>query len=114
MTAEHEAAIRTAVDGLVAAILATVTEAAPLSNAPDRLLSIDEAASALGIGRTACYQELTNGRLRSFKVGRRRLIPASAIDAYIDARIGEDPVAPSRFASSGRRTSAQARQWPAR
>ncbi len=85
MTADHGAAIRGAVDGLVAAILAAVTEAAPLSNAPDRLLSIDEAARALGIGRTALYRELTTGHLRSFKVGRRRLIPASAITAFIEA-----------------------------
>ena len=86
MTAEHEAAIRTAVDGLVAAILAAVTEAAPLGNAPERLLSVDEAASALGIGRSRLYDELTNGRLRSFKVGRRRLIPAGVIGEYISVQ----------------------------
>ena len=94
MIPDHEAAIRAAVDDLVAALLAAVrAEATPIFAGPDRLLSIDEAAAALGIGRTAFYQELTNGRLRSFKVGRRRLIPASAIEAYIEARAAEDPVA---------------------
>jgi excisionase family DNA binding protein len=46
---------------------------------PERLLSLDEAARLLGIGRTALYRELDTGRLRSVKVGRRRLIPSSAV-----------------------------------
>lgn len=49
---------------------------------PDRLLSVDEAARALGIGRTALYGELQAGRCRSVKVGRRRLVPSSALAAY--------------------------------
>ena len=86
MTPDHETAVQAAVCELVAALLAVIrAEAAPVPAAADRLLSIDEAATALGIGRTAFYHELANGRLRSFKVGRRRLIPASAIDAYIEA-----------------------------
>lgn len=81
MTPAHEAAIRTAVESLVAAILAAVpAEAAP--DAPDRLLSLGEAAALLGIGRTRLYAELDAGRLRSLKVGRRRLVPSSAIAAY--------------------------------
>lgn len=46
---------------------------------PDRLLTVDEAAEALSIGRTRLYAEITSGRVRSIRVGRRRLIPASAI-----------------------------------
>lgn len=49
---------------------------------PERLLSVAEAADALGIGRTRCYAELSSGRLRSLRVGRRRLVPASALAAY--------------------------------
>jgi excisionase family DNA binding protein len=95
MTLEHEAAVRVAVDQLVAALLAAVrAEAATVPAPSDRLLSIDQAASALGIGRTALYDELTDGRLRSFKVGRRRLIPASAVAAFIEARAADDPGAP--------------------
>ena len=85
MTPDHEGAIRTAVDGLVAAILGAVTEAAPLGNAPDRLLSVDEAASALGIGRSRLYDEIGAGRLRSIRVGRRRLVPAGSIADFIAA-----------------------------
>lgn len=45
----------------------------------DRLLSVKEAARALHIGRTLLYRELRAGHIRSLKVGRRRLIPSSAI-----------------------------------
>ena len=55
---------------------------------PDRLLSIPEAAQALGgIGRTSLYAELQAGRLRSVKVGRRRLVPSSAVSEYAQ-RVG--------------------------
>ena len=45
--------------------------------------SVDEAAAMLGIGRSALYAELQAGRLRSVKVGRRRLVPSGAIAARI-------------------------------
>lgn len=50
----------------------------------ERLLSIPEAANALGISRSALYWRLRDGSIRSFKVGRRRLIPASAIAEFGD------------------------------
>ena len=46
---------------------------------PERLLDIPAAAQALGVGRTTLYGELDSGRLRSVRVGRRRLVPSSAI-----------------------------------
>lgn len=49
---------------------------------PEQLYSVDEAAGLLGIGRTALYGEIQASRLRSVKVGRRRLVPASAVGAY--------------------------------
>ncbi len=51
--------------------------------APNRLLSIDAAARRLSVGRSRLYQELASGRLRSLKVGRRRLVPESAIHEYV-------------------------------
>jgi excisionase family DNA binding protein len=52
------------------------------SPTPDRLLAVDEAARALGIGRTLAYGLFARGELRSIKVGRRRLVPTSAISEY--------------------------------
>lgn len=62
------------------------TEADAGPRTPDRLLSVDEAAAALGLGRSLLYHELASGGLRSVKVGRRRLVPSSAIVAYIESR----------------------------
>lgn len=59
------------------------TEAANAPRTPDRLLSMDEAANALGIGRTTAYLLVTRGDLRSVKVGRRRVVPSSAVADYI-------------------------------
>ena len=65
---------------LAAAIRAEMAEAmAAEAGAPDRLLSVDEAAAALGIGRSLTYELMARGDLRSVKAGRRRLVPSSAI-----------------------------------
>jgi excisionase family DNA binding protein len=65
---------------LAAAIRAEVrAELADATARPPELLSIAVAAQALGISRTRLYGELTAGRLRSVKIGRRRLIPADAL-----------------------------------
>jgi excisionase family DNA binding protein len=98
MTADHEAATdaRAATDALAAAILAAVRAEAVSSDAgPEQLLSIDRAAVLAGVGRTSIYAEIGAGRLRSVKVGRRRLVPASAIHEL--AAAGQaPPLRPSR------------------
>jgi excisionase family DNA binding protein len=50
-----------------------------------RLNSIEDVMDRLKIGRSRVYEELGTGRLRSVKVGRRRLIPESAIVEFISA-----------------------------
>ncbi len=59
---------------------------------PDKLLSVDEAATALGVGRSKVYGELAAGRLRSLRIGDRRLVPSGAIRDYV-AQLGT-PEAP--------------------
>jgi excisionase family DNA binding protein len=49
------------------------------------LYSITEAIRLLGIGRTMLYQEIQDGRLVAVKCGRRTLISAQAIEAWIAA-----------------------------
>lgn len=63
---------------------------------PPELLSIESAARQLGIGRTATYDAIGRGELRSLKVGRRRLIPADALGELIATQQRGRPVAPGR------------------
>lgn len=53
--------------------------------AAPRLLSVKNAMERLNIGRSTVFAELASGRLRSVKVGRRRLVPESAIAEFIEA-----------------------------
>jgi excisionase family DNA binding protein len=74
--------VETAVRELVDALRSELTPTSP-DPQPDRLLSVDDAADALGIGRSALYGEIAAGRLRTLKVGRRRLVPSGAVRDYI-------------------------------
>ncbi|WP_236592345.1 excisionase family DNA-binding protein [Streptomyces sp. NHF165] len=47
------------------------------------LLSVEEAARRLGIGRTVCYRLISAGELESVTVGRLRRVPADAIPEYV-------------------------------
>ena len=79
--------LQAAITELVGALQDEIaTEARPSEREPDRLLSIEQAALALGIGRTALYSEIGAGRIRSVKVGRRRLVPSSAISEIASGR----------------------------
>lgn len=49
----------------------------------NRLLSLEEAAERLGVGRSTTKTLLGKGRLRSLKLGKRRLVPEAAIDELI-------------------------------
>ena len=51
----------------------------------DRLLySVNEAMELLNLGRSVIYELIRSGQLRTVKVGRRRLVPARALDDYVD------------------------------
>lgn len=47
------------------------------------MLTAEEAAEALSLGRTTVFGLIRSGELRSVKIGRARRIPAAAIDAYV-------------------------------
>jgi excisionase family DNA binding protein len=48
-----------------------------------RLLAIKQAIYELGISRTALYELIEDGRLKTVKIGRRRLVPVEAIEELI-------------------------------
>jgi excisionase family DNA binding protein len=54
---------------------------------PAMLYDVDEAAEALRLSRSALYELIRSGQLRSVKSGRRRLVPVAALSEYV-ARLG--------------------------
>lgn len=48
------------------------------------LVTINEACERLQLGRSTVYDLLRSGDLPSVKVGRRRLIAASALEQYVE------------------------------
>ena len=50
-----------------------------------RAFSVAETARRLTVSRDFVHQLLNEGRLRSVSLGRRRVIPASALTALLDA-----------------------------
>lgn len=84
MTQDHAGRIRAACEALGDALIAAVAETstAPL---PDRLLSVEEAAEAIGVTRSTLYEHVLPV-LRTVRVGRRVLVPSRAVDDYIAAQ----------------------------
>ncbi|GGT54388.1 MULTISPECIES: excisionase family DNA-binding protein [Streptomyces] len=50
------------------------------------LLTVEEAARRLRIGRTVCYRLIRSGELESITVGTLRRVPADAPAAYVARR----------------------------
>ncbi|RKN43101.1 excisionase family DNA-binding protein [Streptomyces hoynatensis] len=50
------------------------------------LLTVEEAARRLRIGRTTCYQLIRSGELESIPIGSLRRIPVDALSEYVARR----------------------------
>lgn len=48
----------------------------------------EEAGPMLGVGRTGVYALISSGKLRSIRVGRKILIPLSAIEEFLNGNSG--------------------------
>lgn len=55
----------------------------PLAHSPEG------AARALSISTRAIYAHIATGELRSFKDGKRRLIPEAELQRYIDRKMSQ-------------------------
>ncbi len=60
-----------------------------------QLLGVREFANVCNIGERLAKQEVASGRVRSLKIGARRLIPTTEVQAYIARLLTEQtqPVA---------------------
>jgi excisionase family DNA binding protein len=66
--------------------LTAVQPAVPDETATDSalvLLTVEEAARRLRIGRTTCFRLVLSGEIESVTVGRLRRIPVDALPAYV-------------------------------
>ena len=57
---------------------------------PKRAYSIPEVCRTASIGRTRLYSEISEGRLKAVKVGRRTLIRAEDLDTWLRS-LGNSP-----------------------
>jgi len=61
-----------------------------MSQANARLsFNIQEAVAATGLNRNALYRAIAANELQTFKVGKRRLVTARALQEFIDRKEAE-------------------------
>ena len=56
---------------------------------PPLLVTVEEAARRLSIGRTAAYMLVLRGELQSVKIGRTRRVVVASLEAYIRRRLSD-------------------------
>lgn len=57
------------------------------------LLTVEEAARRLGVGRTTMYALIASGQIASVAIGRLRRVPAEALPAYVAALVADQALA---------------------
>jgi len=53
------------------------------------LVTVDEAARRLSIGRSHIYEQIQRGTLRSIRIGRSRRILNRDLEAFIESQLGD-------------------------
>ena len=56
---------------------------------PSLLLTVEESAILLRLGRTQTYELIMRGKIQSVKIGRRRLVVRNGLDNYVARLLGE-------------------------
>jgi excisionase family DNA binding protein len=55
-----------------------------VQSTPRIVLTVEEAAERLGIGRTLMYALVNSGEVESIAIGRLRRIPLDALDDFVE------------------------------
>jgi excisionase family DNA binding protein len=69
------------------------TSQAPTGGSQRVLLTVEQAAETIGIGRTTTYSMVKSGELKSVKVGRLRRIPLDEVHALMARLMAEQNAA---------------------
>lgn len=56
---------------------------------PSLLLTVEESAILLRLGRTQTYELIMCGKIQSVKIGRRRLVVRNGLQNYVAGLLGE-------------------------
>ena len=62
------------------------------------LVTPEEAARRLSVGRTTIYELMSRGELHSVNIGRCRRVPVSSLSSFVNRLIGHAVVEQSRSA----------------
>lgn len=54
-----------------------------------RTRNVEETAALIGIGERSTYSLIRSGQLRSIRVGRKILIPLTAIEEFLSGEAGQ-------------------------
>jgi len=54
---------------------------------PQLAYAIPDAAAQLGVGRTTIYGLIDAGEIQTIHIGRRRVVPRSSLEAYLERRL---------------------------
>ena len=55
------------------------------------VLTVEEAAERLGVGRTVMYALVSSGAVESVRIGRLRRVPADALVTFLDGLRSRSP-----------------------
>ena len=56
------------------------------------LLTVEQTAIMLGLGRTTTYELVMRGQIQSVKIGRRRLVVSQGLDSYVSGLVTSQSV----------------------
>lgn len=81
----------------------------------DRLvMSVAEAATALGVSDDLLYEVVARGELPSLRFGRRRVIPRRAVELLVESAVGGFDPSPALGTLTGRRRTGAGSRAPGR
>jgi len=61
---------------------------AVLAEVPPLLVSVQNAARMLAVGRTTVYELIGAGELEAIQIGRSRRVPVASLEAFVQRRRG--------------------------
>jgi excisionase family DNA binding protein len=62
----------------------------PMDSESRLLLTVEEAANQIRVGRTTMYALLRDGAIESVLIGKKRRVPVVALRAYVDRLVAGD------------------------